>query len=643
MRQFGLNLIPPPKNLRANAPFKLEDFEILMEAQRSAIENISTIRDAILTRNQANLDVTELTLGLAQAEYYEKKIRSVIDIAAIDIGKTLGDDYPPVTAINPTPVSPKTVNPTRPLSRTSSNQPKTTTLRAETNTGTSEPTLTPANLRDLRRKERADAERHDREEELREQLARSKKPLDFSQTPAAPPQTLQDYNIEARRARQRILDASGNNLTDLQYRKMLQLAANGSPDPDGEEAPPLSPDASPPPSPTKTLRSGREVTAQTPAPRKRKQQQQPEPPPPKRPRTPAIETTFIGRASAMDFFDDDEVIPATPGTIPKDALAAALAELSNSVKAQSSMMSTYFGGRLPNPEPRREPTIRPNPLREFIPTTANGNDLPLPPVDARQALWPHVDKTLTTLIRASELPVDKLHLLIPVDDRASVYEKTDLTISPNGILTQTRPPSDIGKLSKHFPTMGSYLRAFSTWAAIKQAFDDEPDPIFASALHMHVDWIIKLAATTTWNRVLKYELAFFRNHQGSRSFTTWSNLDNSLYVLSGLTPTTGTANNRPDDNNSKAIACFRFNKPTPRGQFPCEERKCKYGHFCNLDSSRCKGSHPAFTCPLGRPNDSPRNSGTSGNSGSGDYDRPYRPHNPNNLPLPNRISGDRRN
>jgi len=126
----------------------------------------------------------------------------------------------------------------------------------------------------------------------------------------------------------------------------------------------------------------------------------------------------------MDFmFDDDGVISATPGTIPKDALAAALTELSNSVKAQSSMMSTYFGARLPSLEPPREPNIRSTPLKEFVPTTANGNDLPLPPVDTRQALWPHVDKAMTTLIRESELPVDKFHLLIPVDDRASVYEK----------------------------------------------------------------------------------------------------------------------------------------------------------------------------------------------------------------------------
>jgi len=44
-------LIQGPQNLHANAPFQWEDLEKLYKAQRIAIDNIRTIRDAIHTRN----------------------------------------------------------------------------------------------------------------------------------------------------------------------------------------------------------------------------------------------------------------------------------------------------------------------------------------------------------------------------------------------------------------------------------------------------------------------------------------------------------------------------------------------------------------------------------------------------------------
>ena len=117
---------------------------------------------------------------------------------------------------------------------------------------------------------------------------------------------------------------------------------------------------------------------------------------------------------------------------------------------------------------------------------------------------------------------------------------------------------------------------------------------------MHTDCMIRISASTPWYKVLKYQLTFFRRHQEDTSYKTWANLDTDLYVTSGLITTTATTGNTrfEDHHNSKSIPCLRFNKPTPHNQFPCDEQNGKYGHFCNLDTSRCKGSHPAFTLPL---------------------------------------------
>jgi len=91
---------------------------------------------------------------------------------------------------------------------------------------------------------------------------------------------------------------------------------------------------------------------------------------------------FAGRTNTMDYrFDDDFIIPSTsypPPPTSNDAIANALFELSNSVMAQSNLMSNYFG-RNPNHQYTNQPTLQPTPKGSSFPQTQMVMTSPSPP------------------------------------------------------------------------------------------------------------------------------------------------------------------------------------------------------------------------------------------------------------------------
>ena len=602
---------PDPKTLRGQAPFKLMDLENLRQAQNTTITNMGIIHDAINNESDVNT-LDALNLKLQDFERFEGQLEAVIKLATDDLAHTFGDVTAP-NPVNPNKTPIKFLTPltaSNPPSRTSVGRPLAPNLANVTS---------PSALREFRRKQREEEERLDREEELREQLLQSREhprqPLEPQQAshPTGVPQTLEQFNIEARRSREKILRDAGVNMSDLQFRKMLQLNATGSPDPD-DDNPPLSPYESPPQSPTKTLRSGREIdTSLPPKKRGRATKEQAAP-------TSAAKRAKTPRPPTATTVND--IIPETPAPERDDPLASALLKLNESVTIQTRMMMDYFQ-KPTHPEP---PQFTIPDDYQFVTPAANGTEYP-PLQDSRQSLWPHVDNTLLQHIKNANLPVDKLHLLIPVDDRAVVPEKPELTIARDGSLNLNPATSDTTKMTKQFPTFGSFLRAFTTWAAIKQTYDNY-DPFYAAALIMHITKMITLNANTTWNNVLRYELSFFRHHQASKSIDLWSNLDTRLFLSAGLTKSDNVS---PD---KKRTPCFRYNRPTQPGQKSCNPSNCIYGHFCSNDG--CKGSHPAFACP--HRSFDPRPPRNNDRNRDGYQDRSYRPHNPNTTPLQSRIS-----
>ena len=262
------------------------------------------------------------------------------------------------------------------------------------------------------------------------------------------------------------------------------------------------------------------------------------------------------------------------------------------------------------------------PALQYLPPSANGNDPDRIPQDPT-LLWLHVNKSTIISIIQSKFTIEKLHTLIPIDERISVYERGDLTISKNGTITQTNTASDLVKTSKHFPTIDVFLRAFTLWAEIRTAYTSSLP--YSRALFTHMRIAIQLAATAPWKNVIRYELAFLRLHQGSISSNVWSQVDTQLFLTTGLTT----------NNTEKAAAspvCCRWNNPVSPGQQICHKPPCRYEHICSLCHSRW---HPAYSCPQATPNTRTHQRERDA-SHSQSYTQPH--NNPNNIPLQNRIS-----
>ena len=494
------------------------------------------------------------------------------------------------------------------------------------------PTSTPAELRERRRREREAAERRDTEEELKERLAA--------------PKSVKEQNIEAARQRQAILDREGIQLSDYEYRTMLQLNMHGL---ELNEAitPDVTPHPGPPASPSKTLRSGRQVINNTlggsqPS-KKRGSSTAPRettegPKTPKRRKSPS--SLYDDVENILNYQDPlpEYSIPPTPRTsrtphpplpVAQDdnnaTIAASLNALTNLLTAQSKMFARQFNQRTPEPEIPQFYDINPG---HHVPANVNGT-IPFPSperTEPRQSLWPHVENSTIHAIIQGTLPLDKLVLLIPVEHRSTTTERGDLTIT-NGVLQQARPTPDVGKLAKQFPTLASYLRAFTTWSAIKQTYET-PDPHLAAARLMHIDGMMHLSTTASWNRVLRYELAFFRTHQNSRDPRVWSTLDTTVFLTSGLTSVTESVHCE-QRLSSRIMTCFRYNRRPARGEKACNTWNCKYQHACNYDTERCNSRHPAYECPL-NPSNVRRNEYR-------DDRRPYNGRGGNNDRNPNRI------
>lgn len=179
-------------------------------------------------------------------------------------------------------------------------------------------------------------------------------------------------------------------------------------------------------------------------------------------------------------------------------------------------------------------------------------------------------------------------------------------------------------MAKQFPTLASYLRAFTTWSAINRTYED-PDTHLAAARLMHIDGMLHLSTTASWNRVLRYELAFFRTHQNSRDPRVWSTLDTTVFLTSGL----GQFSEQTQTEqrlSSRILPCFRYNRRPARGGKSCNTLSCKYQHACTYDNEQCNGRHPAYECPL-----------NSASVRRSDYRDDRRPYNGRGSNDPNRI------
>jgi hypothetical protein len=356
--------------------------------------------------------------------------------------------------------------------------------------------------------------------------------------------TLLQFNTEAARARQKLLDAAGAGMTDIEYRKFLQHGMHGDPDPDNSVSD-ITDDLN-----IQNLPSNKRKTAPT-----------PNPPHAKRGRLP-IKVETISDDDDQELFNTRQYNTDTSNyrrsrqrSQPShdNSTNAVLLSLANLITAQNKVFTAYFK-KAESPESEL-PLLYQTP--NYIPQDANGNK-PLPTssaMDLRQSLWPHIEKPVIIMMIQSKLPIEKLHLLIPVDDRATTYEKGELSVSNDGMLTQTKTSGDMGKLNKQFPSKEMYIRAFTTWAAIKQAYN--PDPSFSAALFMHINTMLTLTVNLEWHKVLRYELLFFRTHQTSKSTTIWAKVDTSLYVTVGL----NSRIERSDRDKFTPQACLRYNRP----------------------------------------------------------------------------------
>jgi hypothetical protein len=124
-----------------------------------------------------------------------------------------------------------------------------------------------------------------------------------------------------------------------------------------------------------------------------------------------------------------------------DDTKATLLLLVNLATKQTQALTAHFK-KAESPEPK-PPLLYQTP--NYIPQDANGNNsFPTsPPMDLHQSLWPHIETTVIAMIIQSKLPIEKLHLLIPVDDRATPYERGELSISKDGMLMRTKRSGDI--------------------------------------------------------------------------------------------------------------------------------------------------------------------------------------------------------
>lgn len=437
------------------------------------------------------------------------------------------------------------------------------------------------------------------------------------------------------------LDTKGVGLTDHEYRTMLQLQMHK-----GEENDSISP----PKSPTKVLRSGREVVnaPATSQPTKKRGQ-------PKTPReTSEGARTPKRQKPVAPLYDDVENILDYPDPLPEFAMPrrpstgdvlypppapvlapatgalgdntiTALNTLAQAIATQSQLFARHFPQKTPEPELPLFYDANPG---HYVPDNVNGM-APNPPqerLDPRQSLWPHVENSTINAIIQGSLPLEKLILLVPVEHRSLTAERGDLTIN-NGVLQQTKPTPDVGKMAKLFPTLASYLRAFTTWIAIKQMYE-VPDTHLAAARLMHIDGMLHLSTTASWNKLLRYELAFFRTHQKSRDPRTWSNLDSIIFLTSGLNLVAEQVHSE-QRLFDRIMPCFRYNRKPAPGEKACQAASCKYQHVCNFDTERCNSRHPAYDCPLnGRRSDYRGEDRRPYNGKGGNFDR-----NPNRAPV----------
>ena len=314
--------------------------------------------------------------------------------------------------------------------------------------------------------------------------------------------------------------------------------------------------------------------------------------------------------------------PAPPSGNDNTLIAASLNSLAKAITAQSQMFARQFNRRTPEPD---IPLFQD--LPNFAPRDANGTNPNSPDsIDPRRSLWPHVTNSAINAIIEGTLPLDKLILLVPVEHRSVPADRGDLTLA-NGILQQATPTPDVGRLSKQFPTPASFLRAFATWAAIKQTYET-PNAFLAAARLMHIDGMMHLSMTALWGKVLRYELAFFRTHQNSKDPKVWSTLDTTVFLTSGLNPPTEQSDQRLVN---RMLPCFRYNRRPGRGEKPCNTSSCKYQHICNFDNERCNARHPAYDCPLNSQRNDHRDDRQFFNGRGNTGDR-----NPNRLPVNDR-------